>query len=360
MIAILGRYFTARVAVMIVVVFLTTFGMVFIIDLVEMLRRTADIPGTSAGLVAYLSMMRVPSASEQLMPFCVLSGAMAAFLDLSRKLELLVARAAGVSAWGFLTGPLILVAAMGLVSIFLLDPIFAVMKREGDAIEAKLLSRNVRDHPETTVWLRQKGIDGEAIIKAASVDDAGTVLGEVEVYLFDPDGRFESEVDAPSARLRDGIWTFDRARIITPGEETVEVGTYLLATDVAPGETRWGRPPPDGVPFWDLPAFIRQTEAAGLDSTAYRLQYQTLLARPLMFVAMTLVAAAFSLRFFRFGGIGRMIGGGLVAGFVLYVATKMVGDLGQTGLIGTSTAAWSPPMVGSLLATLALLHLEDG
>ena len=45
-------------------------------------------------------------------------------------------------------------------------------------------------------------------------------------------------------------------------------------------------------------------------------------------VAMVLIAASFSLRFFRFGGIAKMVSGGVAAGFVLYVATKLVGDLG--------------------------------
>jgi len=75
---------------------------------------------------------------------------------------------------------------------------------------------------------------------------------------------------------------------------------------------------------------------------------------------MVLIAAAFSLRFFRFGGIARMVGGGISAGFVLYLLTKMVADLGGSGLLSTPVAAWSPAVVGSLLGALALLHQEDG
>ena len=94
--------------------------------------------------------------------------------------------------------------------------------------------------------------------------------------------------------------------------------------------------------------------------TPYDLRYQTLLARPLLLVAMVLISAAFSLRFFRFGGVGKMAAGGVVAGFVLYVATKMVGDMGGAGLLSAPVAAWSPALVGSLLGALALLPQEDG
>ena len=117
---------------------------------------------------------------------------------------------------------------------------------------------------------------------------------------------------------------------------------------------------PESVPFWTLPEVRDKTERAGLDATAYSLQYQKLLARPLLFVAMVLVAASFSLRFFRFGGVAKMVAGGVASGFVLYVATKLVGDLGGAGLLSTPVAAWSPAVVGSMLGTLVLLHQEDG
>ena len=84
------------------------------------------------------------------------------------------------------------------------------------------------------------------------------------------------------------------------------------------------------------------------------------MARPLLFVAMVFVAASVSLRFFRFGGVSRMVFGGVAAGFLLYVATSLMQDLGGSGLVGPAVAAWFPAVVGSLLGTLALLYQEDG
>jgi len=103
-----------------------------------------------------------------------------------------------------------------------------------------------------------------------------------------------------------------------------------------------------------------RTEQAGLDANRYRLRHQTLLARPLMLLAMLLIAASFSLRFFRFGGVARTVAGGVIAGFVLYVATKLVGDLGGAGLLSAPVAAWTPAFLGTLLGALVLLNQEDG
>jgi lipopolysaccharide export system permease protein len=116
----------------------------------------------------------------------------------------------------------------------------------------------------------------------------------------------------------------------------------------------------DTVPFWSLPGLVQRTEEAGLDATRYRLQFQSLLATPLLLIAMVLVAASVSLRFFRFGGVARMVLGGVTAGFMLYVTTQLVEDLGAAGVLSTGVAAWSPAVIGSLLGTLALLYQEDG
>ena len=117
---------------------------------------------------------------------------------------------------------------------------------------------------------------------------------------------------------------------------------------------------PETVSFWRLPELADQTERAGLDPTAYRLRYQELLARPLMLAAMVLVAACFSLRFFRMGGVEYMVSGGVTAGFMLYVMTKVINDLGGAGFISAPVAGWSPGIVGCLFGVYVLLQQEDG
>ncbi|WP_395666647.1 LPS export ABC transporter permease LptG [Methylocella sp.] len=356
----LGRYFSARFLAMILAVFATICGMVFVVDFVEMLRRTSNIADASTGAVAALALLRAPAASEQLMPFCVLFGSMAAFLDLTRKLELLIARAVGVSVWGFLVPPVAIALIIGIGSVALLNPASALMKQRADKLETEIFGQLTRRDAATEVWIRQKSVDGDVIIRAKSMSGDGRRLVEPVAYVYDHAGRFEEQVEAANATLEDGVWRFDGARIFAPGEETFTSAIYFVATNLTPAQVVRGPVSPQSVPFWDLEAERRRTETAGLDATGFDLQFQSLLARPLLFVAMVLISAAFSLRFFRFGGIGKMVGGGVAAGFVLYVATKLVGDIGGAGLISAPVAAWSPALIASLLGALALLNQEDG
>ena len=64
-------------------------------------------------VVARLSLFRTPAIAEQVFPFAVLFGAMLTLLDLSRKLELVIARASGLSAWQFLFAPLLVALGFG-------------------------------------------------------------------------------------------------------------------------------------------------------------------------------------------------------------------------------------------------------
>ena len=101
-------------------------------------------------------------------------------------------------------------------------------------------------------------------------------------------------------------------------------------------------------------------DRAGLAAAGYRLQYNELLARPFLLCAMVLLAAAVSLRFFRFGGVQKMVLSGISAGFMLFVLQKITEDMSKAELMSPMTAAWVPVLVGGLTGFVALLYLEDG
>jgi lipopolysaccharide export system permease protein len=101
----LGRYFAGRFVISAVGVFASIFVLLVLVDYIEMVRKTSGLASASAITVAQTSLFRVPQLLEKMMPFCVLIGAMTCYLALSRRLELVVARAAGVSAWQFVAPP---------------------------------------------------------------------------------------------------------------------------------------------------------------------------------------------------------------------------------------------------------------
>jgi lipopolysaccharide export system permease protein len=355
-----GLYIAGRFLKSIGAVFLTIYALIVTLDFVELMRRAGDAENASAGLMATLALYRAPSIAEQVLPFAVLFGAMSALLNLSRKLELVVARSAGVSAWQFLTPGILVGALVGLAAVTAFNPLAAHLKQRASLIEAKIFSKSGRVPGSDELWLRQRSIDGQAIIRAVSASDQGRVLNQATFFVFDPRGAFQERIEAATATLHEGYWSLSAARVISTLDEPQSFQTYLLATNLELEQVRRTFTAPEQVGYWDLDEVIDRTERAGIDATRYRLQQAALNARPLLLVAMILVAATVSLRFFRFGGVARMVLGGVVAGFVLYVVTELTEDLGANGFIAPVTAAWFPAILGSLLGVLVLLHQEDG
>ena len=117
---------------------------------------------------------------------------------------------------------------------------------------------------------------------------------------------------------------------------------------------------PETMSFWALPGFIDVLEKAGFSGLRHRIYWYSLLADPFLLCAMLLFAAAFTLRPQRRGGTTMVIVGGVAAGFIMYFASDVVYALGLSSRLPTLLAAWSPAMVGCLLGTGILFHLEDG
>ena len=110
----LGRYFAGRFVVSALGVFASIFVLLVLVDYIEMVRKTSGLASASAITVAETSLFRVPQLLEKMMPFCILIGAMTCYLALSRRLELVVARAAGVSAWQFIAPALASAIVLGI------------------------------------------------------------------------------------------------------------------------------------------------------------------------------------------------------------------------------------------------------
>ena len=354
----LSRYFGMRFLTAVLAVFAGTMALTAMIDFLELLRRTGDIKDVSGFFIAKITFFRVPFITERVLPFAVLVGAMFCYLNLSRRLELAVARAAGISAWQFIAPAVIIAALIGTATTTIYNPISANLREQSTRLEAELsgsLRNSGRDF-----WLRQRSEDGQAVINAKSSRQQGIQLGGVSIFRFDPAGHFRDRIEARSATLEPGFWRIEDARFYASGVAPVDRESFRLPTTLTPVQVGESFATPETVPFWQLSSYIDLAENAGLAASGYRLQYYQLLAQPFYLIAMVLLAAAVSLRLFRFGGVQKVVLGGIAAGFVLYVMAKITGDLSKAGMMAPLLAAGLPPGVGSVTGVIALLYQEDG
>jgi lipopolysaccharide export system permease protein len=345
-------------------VFGTMVSVTFLLDYIELIRRGGAKAQATWGTLLEMAALKLPHTAQDVMPFAILFGTMLAFWRLTRSNELVVARAAGVSVWEFLTPAVLVALLVGVVAVTVFNPIASSMEATYEKLDNRIL-RQPGDPLSLTnagLWLRQSDADGGQIIvhgdKLTSAPEL--LLGHVTLFFLDQQIHYTSRIEARAARLDDGFWVIEDGQRFRSGDPPEGFAELRLPTSLTSSKIEETLASPDTMSFWELPGFIALLEQSGFSAQRHRLHFNVLLARPLLFCAMVLVAATFSLRMQRRGGAGMMIISGVVAGFLLYFLSDIVFALGLSAKVPVLLAAWTPTAVSLIFGVTMLLHLEDG
>ena len=359
----LATYFTLRFAGWILGVFIGIFLLVFLIDSIELLRSSGGRNDITVPVVIAASALRVPALMEQVLPFAVLLGSIAAFITLSRGSELMIVRAAGLSVWQFTLPALAFAIVLGVATSTIYNPLATLARNLSSdmmvgsraSVMTTLLSGSA-----TPSWTRQRTGDGNAVLHTEGISDGGQTILQPIFWVFGADGMLAERVEARIGQLEPGRWNLSEVTVTQRSGVPERRNSYFLPTALTAEQVAGGLGSPDSISFWQLPGAIAQARASSLPANRFSLQYQSLLARPLLLASMVLIAATVSLGFARYGGGEKMILGGVVAGFVLYVVIEVARSLGSEGLVSPVLAAWAPSVVAILLGSTVLLFREDG
>jgi len=338
---------------------------ILLIDFVEVSRTVGVRAEIGFNQILALTLLQTPSLILVLLPFAFLFGVLGAFVNLNRRSELIALRAAGVSAWRFIFPAAVAAAVIGVITVCVLNPVTSAMSARFEQARDDLMQDSLPVGPKE-VWLRQGDAQTQVVIRArASDDDHGTLrLSRVSLFISKPTGKhgliFSSRIEAAQARLMPGYWLLTNAQEAAPGGVALTFTTLTIPTTLD-GRTALERfASPAAVSFWGLWTAINRTEQAGFSATGYRLQLQDLLAAPLLYAAMSVLAAAFSLRLIRLGGLVQLAGAGVALGFVLFFLDQFCNALGRAEAIPPFVAAWLTPVLALLSGFTLLCYTEDG
>jgi len=359
----LSFYFGRHFFKIVISIFALFFFVIMAVTYIEFFNRAfkgETIPGFALALAA---LFRVPSLAEESIPFAVLYGSITAFVIANRRLEVVVARAAGVSAWQFLLPATLVGLICGVIATGIYNPLSSSLLSLSNRLGSQLTIAAVgvsAPVDQGSVWARQKAAGRESIIGAAQSFDQGFGLSGVTAFVYDDKGTFIERVDSGRAQYTQGAWRLENATVTAPGSIPERQDVYNLPTNLTPGEVQGTFRQINTIPVWDFPNLIRTAQRAGMPTSRFELRYNALLSRPILLLAMVLIAAIVSLRFSRSRDLGRMIITGVAIGFMLYVLMKIAWDLGSGGIVPPTLAAWLPAIVATLMGVTVLLHLEDG
>ncbi|MGH6872330.1 MAG: LPS export ABC transporter permease LptG [Rhizomicrobium sp.] len=357
----LYRYLARQFAVGVGVVFAGFVFLTFSIDIVNLFDVTAG-KHVPTGAVVGMSLLQMPDLAFKLLPFAVLLGGVFAFVRLSRSQELLAVRAAGVSAWNLLAPPLTVAIALGVFAVVAYTPLSSQLLVQYAGMEAKYIrgqesrlaiSRN-------GLWLRQGDAQAQSVIHALRVSDGGVRLDDIIVFLYGAEDKFLGRIDASSAKLEKGAWQLTNAWVSGADGDPRRYAIYSLPTTLTPERIKESFASPETLSFWALPGFIATAQEAGFAATRYQLYFDSLLILPAMFAAMVFMAASFSLRLARLGGMTRVIVLSALSGFGIYFFADVTQTLGEGGVLPLALAACAPATAAILLGMTLVFHQEDG
>lgn len=354
--------YVARQYVVWFLAFMFGLGAVIVLaSIVDLLDRLAS-KDAALGVAVSMAFLKLPFLIQEVMPFTVLFAGLTCFWRLTRSHELVVTRAAGISVWQVLIPVVSAALIIGVLTVAALNPLASLLLSRFEQLETK----HIRNETSTLsvsrngLWLRQADENGQAVIHARRATHQDMTLHDVIVFRFQDEDRFVGRIDAASAQLTPGRWMLYDAWESRVGSQSAFAKKIELATNLTREKILDSFAPPETISFWSLPGFIELLETAGFTAVPHKLQFHRLLAMPLLFSAMVLLAASFSLRPQRRGRVGLVILAGVLTGFLLYFVSSFVSALGLSGKIPYVLAAWTPAGVSLMLALATLLHLEDG
>jgi lipopolysaccharide export system permease protein len=356
------RYVTAQTLTAVAGALAMIIAIVTLIDFVDVSRTVGARVDISMLQVMALTLLKSPSVVLLLLPFAFLFGVLTAFVSLNRRSELIALRASGVSAWRFIYPAAAAAFALGIVTITALNPLAAWLDGEYERQAAGLTS-DLPSASSKELWLRQGDGRTQVVIEAEGRDPGTTRLRGVAMYVYARTAKglqFSRRIDAKTAALMSGYWRLTDAREAVPGEPAVSYEALTIPSPLNPNDAFAKQAAATSIPFWALPDEITKIEKAGFSATGYRLRFHQLLATPLLFAAMAILGAAFSLRLMRLGGLAMLAASGVGLGFVLFFFNQFCGALGRADVIPPILAAWSPPVLALLSAFTLLCYTEDG
>ncbi len=354
-----GRFFAWLLGVSLLLACIVLLG-----DSIELLRRASDKPDVSFGIVMLMAILKLPATAQEVMPFGLLAATLGCLVQLSRTSELVIVRASGASIWQVLTPALVLGLTVGLLRVGAFDPLAAAATDRYERLQTRYLDRFDPMMVAASIsglWLRQTTQDKTSyVLNARGMRPGGHTFDNVILLMFDDRDRFLRRVDAGMAELRDQAWLLDDVQIIEPNKPPRHVARLTVPAKLTYDQLIESFASARSLSFWQLPGFIAILEASGLPSRAHRLMFQRLLATPLLFVGIILLATSFGLRLPRFGGLPLAIGAGAMSGFLLYFLSSLAAALGVNSSMPLALAAWGPAAVTAILGITLLLYVEDG
>jgi lipopolysaccharide export system permease protein len=264
-----------------------------------------------------------------------------------------------------LTPALILAAAIGVLSLAVVNPLAAGLFSVYERVKDGLIRNDAAalDIGETGFWLRETGGGGASIVHAVAVTQTEGALALSGVTIIETDAKdnLVRRIEAKDGQLLDGFIRLRDTLTLEPGQPATREPEMFQPTTITLTQVQESFASPETLSFWDLPDFIAFSQASGFSALPHRLHWASLTTMPVMLCAMVMIAAAFFLTAqARLAAWTLRAAAGVATGFLLFFFSRFTYALGLSATLPVALAAWAPAVIALLLGLAYLFHREDG
>jgi len=301
----------------------------------------------------FVTILSLPQQAYEMLPIAALIGAVIGLGGLARDSELTIIRASGVSV-ARIAGSTALAGLVIAVLLWVIGEYFAP-PADQYARQYKIFSRysQLEFAGRSSAWVRQ----GSWFINVRQ-QAAENLFGGVFVYGFDAERRLRLVGRAETAEQdADGRWVLSNyGETLLEGEQ---VAARRSAREVSKAEFNadflgLAVNEPGSLPLRDLYLYKEHLEANDQDARAWEIAFWARIARLVAAVVVCVFAVPFAFGPLRSAGAGSRTVLGIMAGVLYMLLTQTLENSGQVYGINPLLVAWGPPLLLSLVATVAL------
>jgi lipopolysaccharide export system permease protein len=314
-----------------------------------------------------LSFLQIPDSLNDVVSSLVLIATIITFFTLSSRSEITIIRISGFSLWQIVRPIAVCATLLGIFWITIFDTLSIKMAQKFHHLESKYVKKELREMvaPEGGIWLKQLNLENpkeELVILAQKIYQADLEFSGVTIWFFNKHGEFYKKIDAKTAFLKKGFWQAEDIivndnthlnnkldKLTIPSDLDADFVTQKVVNNFQNVKI---------FSLFQLPKLIHDLSSSGFSPTKFRIYFHSLLARPILFAAMSLIACYFSLNHIRNQNTVFLILCGIVLGLVLYITSSIINALGSSGLIPVFASTWLISIICFAIGTLLIYQKE--
>ncbi|MEM7070918.1 MAG: LptF/LptG family permease [Pseudomonadota bacterium] len=337
-----------------IICFLAVFSALILLtltfDLIEITRRASGRDDITVGHIFLLSFFKISYLLREILPFCVVMSALISFMLLAKRDEIVIARSAGVSPFK-LAMPAAFVAFMiAIIDIAGIDYAMQEFRLTYDQLENQILTKE-KINSDNKVWFKENLSTHQRIIEAEKWDHETASLDSVSFYIVDQHQQYKERYEALQATLYEGYWELSDVLHYDSDNRLKKMETHRLNSDLTRQILDHRNKKAESLSLFKLFALIKQFEDSELSANTHLIYFYGLMVRPFFFIALVLIAGAYTLTDTR--RIGERMKSFLyiiTIGLFAFVFEKIIFSAGAEGLIS--------PLLASIFVSVFLFFLS--